>query len=77
MKKASHLRFWLETGLAALTALTSVITLVRPAWIELVFHIDPDAGRGSLERSIVSLLLLLTILFIVLAQYEWRSMQSE
>ena len=69
-------RFWFESGLATVTSILFVITLVWPDWIEIVFHVDPDEGNGFVEWSIVGALLIATIVFIVLARYEWRRTQT-
>jgi hypothetical protein len=41
-------------------------------WIEIVFHVDPDAGSGALEWGIVLLTLVLSVAFLFLARAEWR-----
>jgi hypothetical protein len=41
-------------------------------WIELVFHVDPDASSGAAEWTVVAITLCLTMLFLVLARIEWR-----
>ena len=46
-------RFLAEAGGAALTVALLVLTLIAPAWIELVFGIDPDHGNGSVEIALV------------------------
>jgi hypothetical protein len=68
-------RFWIETGLGAVTAFLAILTLISKDWIEAVFHVDPDAGSGSLEWSIVAVCAALTVTFAVLAGREWRRAQ--
>ena len=75
MRKALRGRFWLETGMAIVTAILFVITLVWRGWIEVVFNIDPDQGSGALEWLIVGILLAVTITLCILARYEWRKAQ--
>jgi hypothetical protein len=58
--------------LACITGILFVITLVERNWIELLFHIDPDQGNGSLEWLIVGGLLVVTPVLFALAGYEWR-----
>jgi hypothetical protein len=67
-----RLRFWIEVGLAAASALLLVVTLITREWIELVFGVDPDNGSGSLEWLIVALTAATTIAFAVAARLEWR-----
>ena len=63
-------RFWIESGLAATTAFLLLLTLVNREWIEASFHVDPDAGRGSLEWLIVAGLLATTVTFGAVAHAE-------
>ena len=72
MRNALRRRFWLETGLAIVTGILFIITLVRRDWIELVFNVDPDNRNGSLEWLIVGVLLVVTITLFTLASFEWR-----
>ena len=72
MRNALRRRFWLETGMAIVTGMLFVITLVRNDWIEIVFGVDPDKNNGSLEWLIVGVLVVVTITFFTLASYEWR-----
>ena len=72
MRNALRRRFWLETGIAIITGILFVITLIRNDWIEIVFRIDPDNNNGTFEWLIVGALLLVTITLFILASYEWR-----
>jgi hypothetical protein len=69
-------RFWIETGLAVLTGVLFVVTLITREWIELLFGVDPDGGDGSLEWAIVAVLAVLTVAFAALARAEWRRLAS-
>jgi len=72
MRNALRWRFWLETGMATITSVLFVITLVRRDWIEVIFGVDPDNHNGTLEWLIVGALLVVTIILFTLASYEWR-----
>lgn len=76
MTKALRGRFWFETGLAIVTGILFVITLVWHDWIEIIFNVDPDQGSGLLEWLVVGALLVVTIVLFVLARYEWRKAQA-
>jgi len=64
--------FWLETGMAIVTSMLFLITLVQRDWIEIVFGVDSDNRNGALEWLIVGALLVVTIMLFTLASYEWR-----
>jgi hypothetical protein len=72
LRNALRRRFWLETGIAIVTGIFFVITLVWNDWIEIVFKVDPDNNNGNLEWLIVGVLLVVTITLFTLASYEWR-----
>ena len=72
MRNALRRRFWLETGIAIITGILFVITLIRNNWIEIVFRVDPDNNNGTFEWLIVGALLLVTITLFIVASYEWR-----
>lgn len=76
MRKALRGRFWLETGIALVTGILFVITLLWHDWIEIIFTVDPDQGSGLLEWLIVGALLVVTSALFVLALYEWRKAQA-
>ena len=76
MRKTLRRRFWLETGMAVITSILFLITLVQRDWIEIVFGIDPDSRSGALEWLIVGVLLIATIALFTLASYEWRRARS-
>ena len=76
MKNALRRRFWLETGMAIVTSVLCVITLVQRDWIEIVSGVDPDNGSGALEWLIVGAFMVVTIMLFTLASYEWRRTQS-
>jgi hypothetical protein len=65
-------RFWIEAGLAIISLLLLVVTLISREWIEIVFGVDPDHGSGSLEWLIVAVAALVATVFSVIARSEWR-----
>ena len=77
MRNALRRRFWLETGVAVVTGILLVITLVRNDWIEIVFKVDPDNNNGTLEWLIVGVLLVVTLTLFTLASFEWRRARTE
>lgn len=72
MRNALRWCFWPEMGLAIVTSILFVFTLVQRDWIEMVFGLDPDQGNGSLEWLIVGALLVVSITLFTLAGYELR-----
>ena len=72
MRNALRRRFWLEMGMAIVTGMLFVITLVQRDWIEIVFNVDPDQRSGAFEWLIVGTFLVVTITLFTLASYEWR-----
>ena len=76
MKRQLSVRFWLEVGLASVTGILFLVTLIWKDWIEIVFGVEPDAGSGMLEWLIVGILLAATIALFSLAGYEWRKTQT-
>jgi hypothetical protein len=72
MIKALRFRFWLETGMATITGILFVITLIWPDWVEMVFHVGLDNGNGSFERLIVGFFFVVTATLIFFGSYEWR-----
>ena len=65
-------RFYVEAGLALLSAVLCVLTAFSKEWIEIVFRVDPDQGSGALEWAIAGATLAVTIAFVVAARLEWR-----
>lgn len=76
MKRQLPVRFWLEVGLASVTGILFLVTLIWKDWIEIVFGVEPDAGSGMLEWLIVGILLVATIALFSMARYEWRKTQA-
>lgn len=72
MVRKPRARFWIEAGLAALTAILFVVTLISREWIEEIFKVDPDGGDGSLEWIIVAALSATSLSLSLLARGEWR-----
>lgn len=71
-----HGRFRLQTGVAAISVVLLLTTLLWRDWIEIVFRVDPDHGNGSLEWSIVAVTAVAAITCLILARLEWRRAQE-
>jgi hypothetical protein len=69
-------RFWIEAGLAMVSAMLLLVTLFWGEWIEAVFKVDPDHSSGALEWTIVAALCLITVSFGALARSEWLARGS-
>jgi len=65
-------RFWIELILAGVNSALLALTIVWTEWIELIFEADPDGGSGELEWAIVAVTLGLSLVFAMLARFEWR-----
>ena len=76
MKRDISVRFWVESGLAVLSVILLLATLLWKDWIEIVFDVDPDAGSGALEWAIVIVAAVLTVVFSALARSEWRRLTA-
>lgn len=69
--------FWVETGLAAISGVLALISLVFPDWIELVSDWDPDQHDGSVEVLIVTGLFVVALAMAAAAAFEWRRNSPE
>lgn len=76
MKISLRSRFYPETLLGIVSGVLFVVTLLNRAWIETLFHVDPDGGQGWVEWLIVGVLLAVTLVMAALARYEWRRAQA-
>jgi hypothetical protein len=76
MKRRVRPAFWVECALGSVTTFLALLTVAWPDWIEGVFGYDPDQHSGSLERTIVALCFVITIVTVLLARHEWRRAAS-
>lgn len=72
MNRKPRARIWIELVASAISLALLVITFVSNAWIEVVFHVDPDHGSGFVEWLIVAASALITLALVAGAGYEWR-----
>ena len=66
--KSFRRRMWIQIGLAIVSAMLLVLTLVNAEWIEEVFGVEPDAGSGVLEWAITLGLVGATVVLGVMAR---------
>jgi len=72
MRREPRRRFWVEVGLALMSAALFAITLLWHDWIEVVFGVDPDEGNGLAEVLVSASFLAMTLVFAVFSRLEWR-----
>jgi len=60
----------MEVVLAVLAAGFAILTLITREWIELLFGIDPDKGRGALEWAIVIALFVASAALALIARWD-------
>jgi hypothetical protein len=65
-------RFWIEAALSVLSLILVIGTIVVHDWIEVLFHIEPDEGSGSLEALVTVIAVAITVAFVLAARFEWR-----
>jgi hypothetical protein len=71
-----RIRLWVQMALAAASAALLVATLISQDWIEAIFGVDPDKGDGTLERAIVAVLTMATVLTAASARRQWQRLRS-
>jgi hypothetical protein len=67
-----RLRFLIETGSGALSAILLILALVVPDWIERMFAVAPDGGNGSDEWVVVVLGAAMLASFLEAGRTWWR-----
>ena len=72
MRPKLRVRFWIELGLSAVSAVSLLLAVVAKEWIELLTGFDPDQRRGSAEWLVAGVSALAMIVFAMLGRYEWR-----
>jgi hypothetical protein len=65
--------FWIELALGTITAAASLLTLLQPTWIEVIFGADPDRSSGSAELLLLTSLVLATLTLSTLAVHTWKN----
>ncbi len=65
-------RFWIETVAATVGLVLTVLTLVLPSWLEVVFGLDPDHGSGSAEWILVGVAAAVAVIASIAARQELR-----
>lgn len=67
-----RVRFWVQAALGAAAAALGVATIAWEDWTEVVFHLNPDIGNGSVEWMFLLVLATMTVSFAGGARLEWR-----
>jgi len=66
----------IETSLALIAGVLAAVTLIWPTWIETLFGVEPDAGNGEAEWSIVVVLALVAVASGLLARRDYRAVRQ-
>jgi hypothetical protein len=72
MKRQVRWFFWFEMGIASMTGVFCMVTLLWRDWAEVLLRVDPDQGSGAFEWVVVGALLIVTLSVCALAGREWR-----
>jgi hypothetical protein len=70
-KRTIRRRFWIELAFGVISEFLFVLAVVVPDWIEVALRVDPDAGDGRLEISII-VAAAAGLVGLLLARMEWR-----
>jgi hypothetical protein len=71
------LRLRIETALGVVSALSLMMTLTMPDWIERIFGFEPDGGDGSIEWGLaISLAVATVVLFLDAHRLRSQSAQA-
>jgi hypothetical protein len=65
-------RVWVESVVASLAAISALVTAVYPAWLEILFGEDLDAGSGAMEWTVVAALTSTAVTLGVLVRRDFR-----
>ncbi|GAB3591001.1 hypothetical protein GCM10027446_07610 [Angustibacter peucedani] len=65
-------RWRVELGLALVSAVLVVVSVVWPTWFEQLLDASPDGGDGSAERWFALVWVAATVLFSWLARRDHR-----
>jgi len=76
LKEQIRTRFWVESALALVCSILTLVTIIRKDWIEAAFGLDPDHGSGAMEWEIVFMAIALTVAFVTLALCERARRQT-
>ena len=76
MERSLRIRVRIETILAIVGAVLSLLTLVWPEWIEEIFGVEPDGGNGSLEWLIAVGFLAVALGLGLLARHDQRRLRN-
>ena len=76
MAKRLRIRVTIETGLAIVSFLLVVLTLVSDSWIETLTGLEPDDGSGALEWGIVVVFAVAAVASSTLAWRDARRLRT-
>ena len=76
MAKRLRIRVTIETGLAIVSFLLVVLTLISDEWIEALTGIEPDHGSGALEWGIVVVFAVAAVASSTLAWRDARRLRT-
>lgn len=68
---------YFEMTLAAVLAALAVATSIWPIWIENLTGLEPDAGSGQVERIIVAVFAILSVLALTVSRRDFRRASAE
>jgi hypothetical protein len=68
---------YLEMTLATVFATLTVATVFWPTWIEILTGLEPDHGSGELERAIVAVFSILTVVTLTLSRRDFKRARVE
>lgn len=75
--RALSARTRIDVIAGAVFGFLTILTLIVPDWIEVVFKVEPDGGNGSLEWLVVAGMAVVTLAFAVDARRTWNAAPAE